>query len=114
MKYDIIPVPKPRMTRSDKWKQRACVMRYWAFKDKVLEAGIKLGDTVDVMFYVPMPKSWPKKKKLEMNGKPHQQKPDIDNYLKALLDAVLKDDSHVYRTVAEKQWAESGGMEIKE
>jgi len=37
--YKITPVPKPRQTRSDKWKQRPCVMRYRAFADEVRAAG---------------------------------------------------------------------------
>ena len=112
MKYDITPVPKPRMTRSDKWKKRACVMRYWAFKDKVRDAGIEIGEVVQVVFFVPMPKSWSKSKRKEMNNKPHQQKPDIDNYLKALLDAVLDDDSHVYHVSASKYWSETGSIDM--
>lgn len=38
--YPLTPVPKPRMTKSDAWRKRPCVMRYWAFKDKVRELGI--------------------------------------------------------------------------
>jgi hypothetical protein len=29
------PVPKPRQTRSDKWKQRPCVMAYRTFADEL-------------------------------------------------------------------------------
>jgi len=34
MIYNINPVPKPRMTQSDKWKKRPPVLRYFAFKDE--------------------------------------------------------------------------------
>ena len=112
MKYNIHPVPKPRMTQRDKWMQRPAVMQYWKFKDDVRDAGIELGEVVDVVFHVPMPKSWSKNKKLEMLHQPHQQKPDIDNYLKALLDAVLDDDSHVFHVTASKYWAVTGSLEI--
>ena len=43
-----------------------------------------------------MPKSWSLKKKKAMNGKPHRQTADIDNLLKALIDApreVLVDNN---------------------
>jgi Holliday junction resolvase RusA-like endonuclease len=43
-----------------------------------------------------MPNSWSKKKKAEFNGKPHQQKPDLDNLIKAFKDALCEDDSYVH------------------
>lgn len=49
-----------------------------------------------------------------MSGKPHQQKPDIDNLVKSVLDALLIEDKNVYRVLAEKYWAEEGGIEIEE
>lgn len=110
--YNIQPVPKPRQTRSDKWKQRPCVMRYRAFADSVRKSGVEIGDTVGVTFFLPMPPSWSKKKRKEMDGRAHQQKPDIDNLVKALLDAVFDDDSHVYFVRAEKYWSESGSFQI--
>lgn len=33
-RYIITPVPKPRQTQADKWKQRPAVMRYRAFADE--------------------------------------------------------------------------------
>ena len=110
--YAITPVAKPRQTRSDKWKQRPAVMRYRAFADKVRAAGLKIGETLNVVFYMPMPKSWSKRKREKMRCEPHQQKPDIDNLVKALLDAVLDDDSHVYEIRAVKFWDEVGSFTI--
>lgn len=37
--YNITPIPKPRMTRSDKWKKRPAVVRYFEYKDKIRAAG---------------------------------------------------------------------------
>ena len=110
--YAITPVAKPRQTRSDKWKKRPAVMRYRAFADEVRAAGVEIGETLSVVFHMPMPKSWSKKDRTEMLGKPHQQKPDIDNLVKALLDAVLGDDSHVYEIRAVKFWDEVGSFTI--
>ena len=110
--YAITPVPKPRQTRSDKWKQRPCVMRYREFADQVRSTGLEIADTLNVVFYLPMPASWSNKKRAEMLGKPHKQKPDIDNLVKALLDAVLDDDSHVYEIRAVKFWDEVGSFFI--
>lgn len=59
-----------------------------------------------------MPKSWSKKKHVEMNGKPHQQKPDVDNLLKALMDAVFKDDCKVWNVTVSKVWGTSGNITV--
>ena len=73
MIYNITPVAKPRMTRSDKWKKRPCVMRYWEFCDKVQGNNIRIKSGDRIIFHVPMPKSWSKRKRDEMNGSPHKQ-----------------------------------------
>lgn len=115
MKYNITPIPKPRMTRSDSWKKRPCVMRYWDFKDQVREAGVKIPeDGYLITFVLPMPKSWSKKKKAEMFGTPHKQTPDKDNLEKALLDAVLDEDSHIWIGACQKAWGHEGGIIIDE
>lgn len=111
----VAPVSKPRMTQSDKWKKRPAVLRYFQFKDD-LNTLVKgtLDPRFDVVFHVPMPKSWTKKKKVEYDGKPHQQKPDIDNYLKAFMDALCADDSYVYDAHPEKYWAREGKIILTE
>jgi Holliday junction resolvase RusA-like endonuclease len=114
MKYPITPVPKPRMTRSDRWKQRDCVLRYRAFCDEVRACGVKLPVSgADVRFILPMPASWAKKKRAEMDGKPHQQKPDLSNLIKALEDALYVDDAAIwhYATLC-KIWGQTGAIEV--
>lgn len=59
-----------------------------------------------------MPGTWSKKKKFEMLSRPHQQKPDVDNLAKAILDALLKDDSGVHTLFLTKVWSEDGFIEI--
>jgi len=114
MKFDITPVPKPRMTQSDRWKKRDCVMRYWKFKDEVRSNKITLPDSGFYMiFTLPMPKSWSKKKRSEMNGRAHQQTPDLDNLVKALSDAVFDDDCQIWDFRATKKWGKSGSIELK-
>ena len=61
-----------------------------------------------------MPKSWSKKKKAEYDGKPHQQKPDIDNYLKGYMDALLDEDCKVWRLGdVRKIWGYEGALWVK-
>ena len=66
-----------------------------------------------ITFGIPMPKSWSAKKRAAMISAPHKQKPDIDNLLKALLDAVYKDDSGIWQITASKRWAENGFIMLK-
>ena len=69
-------------------------------------------ERLEVKFYIPMPKSWSKKKKKTLWGHPHQQKPDIDNLAKAFMDCLCKEDSFVYRLKVSKYWAEEGKIII--
>ena len=114
MIYSITPVPAPRMTQSDKWKKRPCVMRYFEFRDKVKDLGIFIPEcNSHVTFVMPMTKSWPKKQKAAMDGKRHQNKPDLDNLLKALLDSVYLDDAHIYDYRVTKIWGYEGQIRIE-
>lgn len=115
--FDITPIGKPRMTRSDAWKGRKTVLDYWAFKDKLVLAARKskfeLSPVIEVVFFIPMPDSWSKKKKALMFKKPHQQKPDVDNIIKGVFDCLAEDDSFVYSIKAEKYWADKGQIIFK-
>ena len=100
---------KPRMTQRDKWKMRPIVVRYYAFKDAINlaanEVGFKLGDRFAVQFDVAMPKSWSKVRKKAMCGEPHRSRPDLDNFVKAVMDCLKNEDSTVYNIRAVKYWA---------
>lgn len=114
MRYQILPCPKPRMTRADKWKQRPAVMRYRAFCDHARLLKIELPEQgAHVTFVLPMPKSWSAKKKAQMNGQPHQSKPDADNMLKALCDALHSDDSGIWDVRITKVWGYEGQIVIR-
>ena len=115
------PMPKPRMTRADRWKKRPIVVKYWAYKDSIRE---EQGDFrfphggAEVTFYMEMPKSWSKKKKVENLGKPHQKKKnsDLDNLLKALWDALVwdeeDDDGMIWSCKANKFWSDDPRIEV--
>lgn len=110
----VTPIPKPRMTQSDRWKKRGCVLRYYDFKDRLKEewGGNPLPETFWIVCYLPMPKSWSKKKKAEMQGTPHKQKPDADNLTKAFKDALYPEDSYVWDERCTKLWADEGRIEV--
>lgn len=113
MFYDIKPVPKPRQTRSDKWKKRPCVLRYRAFKDEVKLKGLVLPEPCKIIFFLEMPRSWSQKRRDAFNLKPHRNKPDIDNLIKAVFDALHTDDSHIWQVHAEKRWSDRPGIMIE-
>jgi Holliday junction resolvase RusA-like endonuclease len=114
--FDVIPMGAPRMTRADKWKKREVVLRYFAMKNILqLQANLmkyEMGETLNVVFFLPMPDTWSNKKKEAMNGLPHKQKPDTDNLVKGIKDSLLKDDSVVWKEQAEKRWAFKGSILI--
>jgi Holliday junction resolvase RusA-like endonuclease len=59
-----------------------------------------------------MPDSWSEKKKEKMNALPCKVKPDIDNIVKGLMDALKDSDSDVWSIKAEKRWAYKGSIII--
>jgi len=107
--YPVTPIGKPRMTQRDKWKGRDCVKRYHEFKDACRLHKVTLNLSQDhVTFILPMPKSWSAKKRANMDGKPHQLKPDIDNLTKALFDAVMDQDCGIWDCRVTKRWGVEG------
>ena len=110
----ITPIPKPRMTQSDRWKKRKCVVNYFKFKDQLKGFENYYTDKLYINFYLPMPKSWSKKKRLQKTLCPHDQKPDIDNLVKAYMDATMPEDKEVWDIRASKFWAEEGKIVISE
>lgn len=110
--WPVTPVPAPRMNRSDRWKKRPGVMRYRAFRDRLRELGVKLPEPCKVVFWLPMPPSWPESKRQRMLTQPHRQKPDLDNLVKALWDATSKRDERLWQLQAEKRWGGFGAIEV--
>lgn len=108
------PVGKPRMTQRDRWKFRPAVVKYHEYCDKLRDAlpGYELGMDLNIRFYIAMPKSYSKKKRAELDGTYHDQKPDIDNLAKGFMDAFKSEDKHVAVLHAEKYWAEEGAVEV--
>lgn len=115
--FPIDPMGKPRMTQQDRWKKRPATDRYWEMKSRIkqIAEGAKFvlpESNMHMIFYIPMADSWSKKRKEEMDGKPHQQKPDGDNILKGIQDALCKDDSYVWDVRITKRWAYKGRIDI--
>lgn len=112
--YPITPCPAPRMTQSDKWNKRDCVVKYFAFKDAVKLHGVTFEAGQGVTFVIPFPASYSKKKRQELLGKPHLLKPDRDNLEKALFDSLFENDSHIHMGASRKIWGEEGAIIIQD
>lgn len=101
------------MTQRDKWKGRPCVLRYFAFKDECRLHKVVVPEcNGHIIFIIKMPKTLPKKKKAKLINRPHQQKPDKDNFYKALLDAVYGEDCVVWDNRITKIWGDVGRIII--
>lgn len=97
------PEPKPRMTRRDKWlfPRRACVDRYLAWKDTVM-----LAAALTARKYEGLPHAGPVMLDINFYFEPegkesvlHVAKPDLDNLVKAVMEAltgvIYEDDRQV-------------------
>ena len=55
-------------------------------------------------FFVPIPKSYKKHQRIDLHLRPHQVMPDVDNFLKAFLDALKRRDQSVHHLELQKVW----------
>jgi len=123
--FDVVPMGAVRMTQSDRWKtnprhvdpnkrQREVVTQYFEFKNKVLEQAremkFELPEVLEIVFCVPMPFTWSEKKKVRNNKLPVKKRPDIDNYVKAFMDAMSNEDGNVWKIISEKRYAYRGSI----
>jgi Holliday junction resolvase RusA-like endonuclease len=77
-----------------------------------------------IVFHIEHPRTWRKWKIAANVGKPHQSKPDADNLLKAMFDAIIpkknrskgekgRDDKELWCYAVFKYWAADGGGKIE-
>lgn len=118
------PTPRPRVRTIIKNGKRINATyyptEYQQYKDAltlmVKQLGIEQKDyhTLWVTFGIPYPKTVKGGKKERIEGKLHQLKPDLDNYLKGKKDALTQslsifDDSKLAIIHASKLWTNSEG-----
>lgn len=68
-----------------------------------------------ITFYFPVPKSWPKYKKVAKHLMLHDDVPDVDNCGKAIMDSLMAEDKKIADIHLTKKWinAEQGYIEFK-
>jgi|GEM_PF-1659779 Holliday junction resolvase RusA-like endonuclease len=96
--------------------------KYNAYKEELRWIAKKQGFELpngcfSIHFYIPMPKSWRRKKRLERVNMKHTSKPDCDNMIKSLIDGLIhrknkskgetgRDDKEIWSYAAFKYWVE--------
>lgn len=115
-----VPVPKarPRVTKTgrtytpEKSAAYERLVRHIALSS-MQKSGLSLAETsvfVEVVAYMPIPASWPRKKRIGalLGGIRPIVRPDLDNIVKSVLDAcngvVYGDDSQVCTMVLQKRY----------
>lgn len=109
---EINPVPKPRMTRADRWAKRDCVLRYRAYADTLRLMRIQLPHAYRLEFVLRMPSSWSEATKSAMDGQPHLVRPDTSNLVKAVEDALVPHDERLHDIGATKVWGRAGMVRV--
>lgn len=111
-RYRITPVPAPRLNRGSRWnpQKSAALERYHAYRDHLRALGVQIPERARIIFALPLPKA----RQGRAPGHPHRQRPDLDNLIKGLLDAVFRDDAHVHEIQASKVWADEGSIYVAE
>ncbi len=115
IKLSVAPRPTPRAEGSGRRRYEA--EWYTKYKQEIfIEArkqNFELGKVFEVVFIIPMPKSW-KKKRREKNLTPHDalSGPDLDNLVKGFMDALLHNDSKCWHTPPTKLWGYEGAIYI--
>ena len=126
--FNINPVPasRPRVTRwgtfygkkYKEFKREMGVMLIESDKPSLVNPVLWLEDLIsaDMTFFVPMARSWSKKKKSLKNGQFCDNNADLDNYEKAILDSLngiyFNDDRQIVQQKSQKIWAETGSIRI--
>jgi Holliday junction resolvase RusA-like endonuclease len=126
VRFNITPQTNVRSTQGDRiyfripesklhapgLKRKLRLVRYNDYKDSIFVLSRKHQFTFPnqgchIRFYIPCPRSWSQKKKARYHGMMHQNKPDIDNLVKAIFDSLFKEDKNVSHFQASKRWVDS-------
>ena len=115
VEFNIIPTPasRPRVTRWSTYYGK----KYTKFREDMLILTSKVKSVplegniyAELVFNVPIPKSWPKWKKATKTGAYCDNHADIDNYCKAILDSLngvyYEDDKQIVMLKATMYWSE--------
>lgn len=118
------PQPKLRHRRNGKtghmYTPQKTIEAEQNVKAQYLEAGLPYFDKAPLhmrlIYYMPIPKSLSKRKRLQMEGTPHIIRPDTDNLTKLVKDALngicYHDDSQVFDDHGTKYYSNNPRTEV--
>lgn len=112
--------PRPRVTRGgqhtymdDKYVKAKGDLRL-LYQNAGGEVDIEGAISLTVIFVFVMPKSWSEKRKKEMDGTWCLKRPDLDNAIGGVMDALLAEDSKVARFgECVKVWGRENAIHIE-
>jgi hypothetical protein len=116
----VIPGPAPgavRQTQSDKWKKRPCVLAYREWCDLARKccpniAAAELISWLNIKAIYTPPESWTKAERARAIGQRKRTKPDGDNIIKALCDALWKNDAALGDQAVSRYWGAESLLEV--
>lgn len=91
----------------------------WQIRSQFREEALSMPIAVDLIFFMPIPKSTSgiKKRQMENGVIAHQKKPDLDNLTKFILDClndlVFKDDAQISEIRAKKIYSSKPGTTVR-
>ena len=107
---NVSPFPKPSMSKGTRYLLSERDRKYMDWRNDV---HLRYPDCVltpgcTVVFFISFPKSYSKKKRKNLLYQPHLIRPDRDNLIKALQDALHPGkDSHIYDVRSIKVWSDT-------
>jgi Holliday junction resolvase RusA-like endonuclease len=115
-----MPAPRPRFSRFGTYnnpKYTAYKVAFATLAKKQCKRYFEGATRLEVVFYMPIPKSLSKKKRESLMGQYHIKKPDTDNLIKTVKDALnevlYKDDSIICEVEAKKIYSDNPRVEFE-
>lgn len=106
-------MPMAKLSEANK-VAKARWMKYCDLKDAYREKWGGVDATrLEFVAEFAMPTSWSKKNREEHMNKLHDQKPDVDNIAKGILDACMKEDKKVGIVFGIKRWSDRDGVWVR-
>lgn len=122
--FNVDPMGAVRTTQRQKWVDKRA-KRYFEYKQVIAgSAATQFSDgqptpaalALKMVFVMPIPASWSKKKRWDALDKAHMSKPDLDNLIKGCTDAlngvVWQDDKQIIAVEATKVYGFEPRIEL--
>ena len=115
-----VPAARPKVTRWSVFYGK----KYTQYREDMNMATANICFTpfegnlyAQIDFFIQIPKSWSKKKKISKQGTYCDNNADIDNYCKSILDSLngvyYKDDSQIVMIKARMFWSNTARTEVQ-